>query len=37
MSQWAGESVGGVKQMQPAGVIVRELVDDAEMLLRRWC
>jgi nitronate monooxygenase len=33
---WAGESVGGVTQMQPAGTIVHELVEEAEMLLRRW-
>lgn len=36
MSLWAGESVGGVKAVQPAAAIVRELADDAERLLRRW-
>src|SRR5207302_4267449 len=33
---WAGESVGGVKRLQPAGEIVRELADEAEALLRTW-
>src|SRR5207245_1763287 len=32
----AGESVGGVKRLQPAGEIVRELADEAEALLRTW-
>jgi NAD(P)H-dependent flavin oxidoreductase YrpB (nitropropane dioxygenase family) len=32
----AGESVGGVTRVQPAGEIVRELVEEAEELLRRW-
>ena len=36
MCLWAGESVGGVKQVQPVAEIVRELVDEAERLLRRW-
>src|SRR5256712_110210 len=36
MSQFAGESVGGVKGAQPAGEIVRELAGDAEGLLRQW-
>jgi NAD(P)H-dependent flavin oxidoreductase YrpB (nitropropane dioxygenase family) len=36
MSLWAGESVGGVKRVQPAGEIVRELVEEAGRLLRRW-
>jgi nitronate monooxygenase len=36
MSQWAGESVGGVKRVQPAAEIVHELAGDAEQLLRRW-
>lgn len=36
MPHWAGESVGGVKQVQPAAKIVREFVDEAEQLLRRW-
>jgi NAD(P)H-dependent flavin oxidoreductase YrpB (nitropropane dioxygenase family) len=36
MSLWAGESVGGVKRVQPAGEIVRDLVEEAERLLRQW-
>jgi hypothetical protein len=36
MPHWAGESVDGVKKVQPAGEIVGELVDEAEQLLRRW-
>ena len=36
MPLWAGESVGGVKKLQPAGEIVRELADEAEALLRSW-
>lgn len=36
MPLWAGESVGGVKRVQPAGEIVHELADEAEHLLRRW-
>ncbi len=36
MPLWAGESVGGVKRLQPAGEIVRELADEAEALLRTW-
>ena len=36
MPLWAGESVGGVKRVQPAGEIVRELAEEAEQLLRRW-
>jgi hypothetical protein len=36
MPHWAGESVDGVKTVQPAAEIVRELVDEAEQLLRRW-
>jgi NAD(P)H-dependent flavin oxidoreductase YrpB (nitropropane dioxygenase family) len=34
MSLWAGESVGSVRRMQPAAEIMRELVDEAERLLR---
>jgi NAD(P)H-dependent flavin oxidoreductase YrpB (nitropropane dioxygenase family) len=37
MSLWAGESVSGVRRVQPAAEIVQELVDEAERLLRRWC
>jgi nitronate monooxygenase len=36
MPHWAGESVGSVKRVQPAGEIVRELAAEAEHLLRRW-
>src|SRR5207247_2307996 len=36
MPLWAGESVGGVKRLQPAGEIVRELADEAEAPLRTW-
>lgn len=36
MPLWAGESVGGVKKVQPAAEIVRELAEQAEKLLRRW-
>jgi NAD(P)H-dependent flavin oxidoreductase YrpB (nitropropane dioxygenase family) len=36
MSQWAGESVGGIKSVQPAAEIIAELSGEAETLLRRW-
>lgn len=36
MSLFAGESVGGVTRVQPAGDILRELAEEAEALLRRW-
>jgi len=36
MPHWAGESVDGVKAVQPAAAIVHELVDEAEQLLQRW-
>ena len=36
MALYAGESVGGVRQVQPAAEIVRELAEEAETLLRRW-
>jgi len=36
MPHWAGESVDGIKRVQPAADIVRELADGAEELLRRW-
>ena len=36
MSLWAGESVGGVRRVQPAAEIVREVAGEAERLLRRW-
>ncbi len=35
MSLWAGESVGAVKRVLPAREVVRELVEEAEQLLRR--
>ena len=37
MALYAGESVDGVKGVQPAEQIVRELAEGAELLLRRWC
>jgi len=37
MPHWAGESVDGVKSLQPAAEIVRELVNDCEKYLRQWC
>jgi nitronate monooxygenase len=36
MPHWAGESVDGVKKLQPAAEIVQELAGDAEALLRHW-
>jgi len=36
MPLWAGESVDGVKGVQKAGAIVRELAEEAETLLRAW-
>jgi NAD(P)H-dependent flavin oxidoreductase YrpB (nitropropane dioxygenase family) len=36
MPHWAGESVGGVKRVEPAAAIVGELAGEAERLLRRW-
>jgi nitronate monooxygenase len=36
MSLWAGESVGGIRKVQPAREIVQELAEEAETLLRRW-
>jgi NAD(P)H-dependent flavin oxidoreductase YrpB (nitropropane dioxygenase family) len=36
MPHWAGESVNGVKGVQPAANIVREFVDEADRRLRRW-
>ena len=36
MPLWAGESVDGVKRVQKAGEIVRELAEEAERLLRNW-
>ena len=34
---WAGESVVGVKRVQPAAEIIHELAGEAEDLLKRWC
>jgi nitronate monooxygenase len=36
MSMWAGESVGSVQQVQPAAVMMQELVQEADRLLERW-
>jgi nitronate monooxygenase len=36
MALYAGESVGSVRAVQPAAEIVRELVEGAATLLRRW-
>jgi NAD(P)H-dependent flavin oxidoreductase YrpB (nitropropane dioxygenase family) len=36
MPLYAGQSVGAVQRLQPAAVIVRDLADGAERLLRRW-
>jgi NAD(P)H-dependent flavin oxidoreductase YrpB (nitropropane dioxygenase family) len=36
MCLYAGESVDGVKKIQPAAEIVQELAGEAEQLLRRW-
>jgi nitronate monooxygenase len=36
MALYAGQSVGAVERLQPAGAIVRELAEGAERLLRRW-
>jgi len=35
MSLWAGQTVGLVSKVQPAGEIVREIVDDARAILDR--
>jgi NAD(P)H-dependent flavin oxidoreductase YrpB (nitropropane dioxygenase family) len=35
MPHWAGQSVGLVSKLQPAGDIVREIADDAAAILRR--
>jgi nitronate monooxygenase len=32
---WAGESVGGVKRVQPAAEVLHELASEAEELLKR--
>jgi nitronate monooxygenase len=36
MALYAGQSVGAVQRVEPAGAIVAELVEDAERLLRAW-
>jgi nitronate monooxygenase len=35
LSLWAGQSVGLVSKVQAAGDIVREIVDEAQSILRR--
>lgn len=35
LSLWAGQSVGLVSKLQPAGDIVREIADEALSILRR--
>jgi NAD(P)H-dependent flavin oxidoreductase YrpB (nitropropane dioxygenase family) len=35
MSLWAGQSVGLVSKLQPAGDIVREIADEARLILQR--
>jgi NAD(P)H-dependent flavin oxidoreductase YrpB (nitropropane dioxygenase family) len=35
LSLWAGQSVGIVSAVQPASTIVREIVDEARLILRR--
>ena len=35
LPMWVGQSVGLVAKLQPAAVIVREIVDEAETILRR--
>jgi NAD(P)H-dependent flavin oxidoreductase YrpB (nitropropane dioxygenase family) len=37
MALWAGESVSGVRRVQPAAEIVGELAEEAKRLLQRWC
>jgi NAD(P)H-dependent flavin oxidoreductase YrpB (nitropropane dioxygenase family) len=37
MPHWAGESVNGVKGLQPAKEIIQEVVDDCEKYLQLWC
>lgn len=37
MALYAGQAVGSVTRRQPAGEIVREMADEAEALLHRWC
>jgi hypothetical protein len=36
MPHWAGESVSGVKNVKPVKEIIKELVDEAELLLQKW-
>jgi NAD(P)H-dependent flavin oxidoreductase YrpB (nitropropane dioxygenase family) len=35
LSLWAGQGVGLVSKVQPAGDIVREIVEEARLVLRR--
>ena len=37
MPLWAGQSVGLVSKTQPAADIVREIVDEAQLILKRLC
>lgn len=36
MALYAGESVGAVRAVMPAAAVVAELIDGAEVILRRW-
>ena len=36
MPHWAGEGVGSITSILPAGEIVDQLVGEAEKLLKRW-
>jgi NAD(P)H-dependent flavin oxidoreductase YrpB (nitropropane dioxygenase family) len=36
LSMWAGQGVGLVKKLQPAADIVREINNDASMILKSW-
>jgi hypothetical protein len=36
MPHWAGESLGKVESLKPAAAIIKEIADEAEMLLSRW-
>src|SRR2546425_2059839 len=36
MPHWAGESVASVEKVQPAALIIDELMSEAERLLHNW-
>ncbi|MDN3568653.1 NAD(P)H-dependent flavin oxidoreductase [Paeniroseomonas aquatica] len=36
LSLWAGQGVGLVSRLQPAGEILRDILDEARAVLRRW-